>query len=157
MKTNKLFALCLSTLLIVGSAGIAFAQGDAGEDPRMADPLALYRMAGINGDQEEQIRKLAKDFEDAQRVRAKTAFAKYKELSDLQLQPDPVEEDVLAKQEEINKVIAEMATERMKLLLKVRKVLTPDQRKKLVALLGDKSGPGKVPAAAPDEGKAEGP
>ncbi len=160
MKINKLFALCLSTLLLVGSAGIAFGQGETGEqvDPRMQDPLALYRMAGINLDQEEQIRKLAKDFEDAQRVRAKTAFAKYKELSELQLQPDPVEEEVIAKQEEINKVIAEMATERMKLLLKVRKVLTPDQRKKLVALLSDKNGPpSKAPAAAPEEGKDEGP
>lgn len=150
MKSNKFIAFCLSTLLLAGSTGAAFAQGGEGAaegDPRMQDPLALYRMAGINAEQEEQIRKLAKDFEDSQRVRVKSVIVLYKELKVLQLQPDPNETAVIAKQEEVNKVSSEMATERVRLLLKVRKVLTPDQRKKLVSLLSEEGQPaGGAPA-----------
>jgi Spy/CpxP family protein refolding chaperone len=139
MRTKKLFALCLTALLLASGSGAAFAQGGDGgggqADPNQ-DPLALYRMSGINADQEEQIRKLAHEFEDAQRVRAKSLLALLAQIRVLSLQPDPPEDQLLLTQTEVNKVTGDMAIERQKLLLKVRKVLTPDQRKKLVAIMG---------------------
>ncbi|MDZ4836003.1 MAG: hypothetical protein SGJ27_19675 [Candidatus Melainabacteria bacterium] len=155
MKTSKLFALVTATVMSLSGAGVALAQGEAARggdqtDPRMQDPLALYKMAGINTDQEEQIRSLAKEFENTQRVRVKSLVALYQQLKQIQLQPDPPEDQAIAKQEEINKLTGEMSTDRIKLLLKVRKVLTPDQRKKLIAIMTEEpaqSGAPKEPAA----------
>lgn len=136
MKTKNLFALAAATVLSLSSSGFALAQGgDASQDPRMQDPLALYKMAGINTEQEETIKTLAKDFESTQRVRVKTLVALYQQLKQIQLQPDPPEDQAIAKQEEINKLTGEMSTDRIRLLLKVRKVLTPEQRKKLIAIM----------------------
>jgi len=156
MKTNKFFALCLTALLFATSQNFALAQGGEQQvDPRMQDPLALYKMAGINADQEAEIRKLAKDFEDTQRVRVKSLLGLMKSLKALQLQADPPEAQVISTQEEVNKVTGEMATERMKLLLKVRKVLTPDQRKKLVAMLSEDQAAGQGQGKdGPDTGAA---
>lgn len=136
MKTNRLFALATAAILSLSASGIAMAQGgDPSGDPRMQDPLALYKMAGINSEQEETIKSLAKDFESTQRVRVKSLVALYQQLKQIQLQPDPPDDQAIAKQEEINKLTGEMSTDRIKLLLKVRKVLTPDQRKKLIAIM----------------------
>ncbi len=154
MKSNKFFALMTAALLTVGATGSASAQG-GGEgqvDPRMQDPLALYKMAGINSEQEEQIKSLAKDFESTQRVRVKSLVALYQQLKQIQLQPDPPEDQAIAKQEEINKLTGEMSTDRIKLLLKVRKVLTPDQRVKLIAIMTEepKAKDGGSAKAAPE-------
>ncbi|MBX3075160.1 periplasmic heavy metal sensor [Candidatus Obscuribacterales bacterium] len=161
MRTKNLFALCLTALLIAGSAGVAFAQGGDGGgqgDPNQ-DPLAVYRMSGINSEQEEQIRKLAHDFEDAQRVRAKSLIALMTQMRVLSLQPDPPEEQVLLTQTEVNKVTGDMAIERQKLLLKVRKVLTPEQRKKLVSIMsqptaGTGAGAGTANSERPAKNRA---
>lgn len=148
--------MAMAAFLTIVSQTSAIAQGGEAAggqpDPRMQDPLALYKMAGINAEQEEQIRKLAKEFEDTQRVRAKSLIALLKSLKLLQLQPDPPEAQVISTQEEVNKVTGEMATERMRLLLKVRKVLTPDQRKKLVGMLSDE----QAAAGAPQQQNSEG-
>ena len=82
-----------------------------------------------------KLRKLIKEFETAHRVRLKTLYQHMKDLRDLQLEPDPKEEVVLKKQEDINQVSNVIATERIKLMLKIRKVLTPQQKQKLVALV----------------------
>lgn len=149
MKMDKLMALCLAGLLFIGGAGAGYAQGGAGDagSGGQEDPLALYKAAGINAEQEGEIRKLAKEFEDAQRVRLKTLIGLMRDLKTMQLQADPPETQVIAKQEEINKMSGEMATERVRLLLKVRKVLTPDQRQKLVTLLNEASQ--QAPQGAP--------
>lgn len=162
MKPKKFFALCLTALMIASGGGTAFAQGGEGgggqADPSQ-DPLALYKMAGINSDQEQQILKLAREFEDGQRVRAKSLLALVGQIRVLSLQPDPPEEQLLSTQADMNKLTGEMAIERQKLLLKVRKVLTPEQRKKLVAIMSQPpSAKGAAPADAPpaDEQAGEG-
>jgi Spy/CpxP family protein refolding chaperone len=48
------------------------------------------------------------------------------------LQPDANEQIALSKQNEINKVNNQMSDERIKLMFKMRAVLTADQRAKLV-------------------------
>lgn len=156
MKTNKLFALATAAVLSLSGSGLAMAQGGdpSSQDPRMQDPLALYKMAGINTEQEETIKSLAKDFEGTQRVRVKSLVALYQQLKQLQLQPDPPEDQAIAKQEEINKLTSDMSTDRIRLLLKVRKVLTPDQRKKLIAIMTEEPTQPKdakeTPASAAD-------
>lgn len=155
MKTNQLFALATAALLSLSCTGIAMAQGgDPSQDPRMQDPLALYKMAGINSEQEETIKSLAKDFESTQRVRVKSLVALYQQLKQIQLQPDPAEDQAIAKQEEINKLTGEMSTDRIKLLLKVRKVLTPDQRKKLIAIMTEEPAQSKEAKEAPPSSAA---
>ncbi len=108
------------------------------------DPIFIYRQAGINSDQEDKIRKLAQTFEGQQRVRSKKIMDLVVQMRGLQLQPDPNADEVLGVQNEINKLGGEMALDRIKLLLDIRKVLTPDQKQKLVAILSQ-PGPGGTP------------
>jgi Spy/CpxP family protein refolding chaperone len=56
-------------------------------------------------------------------------------MRSLSLTPSPDEAAVMAKQAEINTAQAEIANERIKLLLKIRSALTKDQRQKLVDLM----------------------
>ncbi|CAN5391354.1 hypothetical protein BH11CYA1_BH11CYA1_17050 [soil metagenome] len=103
-----------------------------GSEINRHDPLAVYREAGIDKDQEIKIRQLAKEFEDGQRVRLALMANLLKDMRNLQMQPDPNEKAALAKQDEINKVQSEMGTERVKLVLKIRSVLTFDEKQRLV-------------------------
>jgi Spy/CpxP family protein refolding chaperone len=99
------------------------------------DPIAIYKEAGINAEQEGKIRDLVKVFEDQQKIRISQMMGLLKELRALSQTPDPDENIVLAKQDEINKLHDDIATERVKLMLKIRYTMTPDQRQKLVALV----------------------
>ncbi len=103
-----------------------------GSEINRHDPLAIYREAGIDREQEKKIRQLAKEFEDGQRVRLALMANLLKDMRNLQMQPDPNEKTALAKQDEINKVQAEMGTERTKLVLKIRNVLDFEQKQRLV-------------------------
>jgi Spy/CpxP family protein refolding chaperone len=96
------------------------------------DPLAVYRASGIDGEQERQIRKFAKDFEDQQKVRLKLMGNLLKEMRAIELMADPDEKKAMSKQGEINKVYAEICNERIKLLLRIRNVLTFEQKERLV-------------------------
>lgn len=111
------------------------------------DPLMLYKRAGINSEQEGEIRKLMKEFESAHRVRLKSLFGLIKKMRSLQLQPNPQEEEVLELQDEINQASGVIATERIKLMLKIRKLLNPMQRQKLVELVRVKAGVENPPQA----------
>ncbi len=109
------------------------------------DPVAVYVEAGINKEQEGKIRQLAKDFEDMQGVRLKLMATLLKDMRSLQLEADPDEKKVLAKQEDINKVHAEMATDRVKLMLKIRGIMTPEQKQRLVQLIQERDKNPKMP------------
>jgi len=99
------------------------------------DPMAIYKAAGISSEQEMHIRQLAKGFEDHARVKAKRVAGLLQEMHELSLQADPDEKAVLGKQDEINQVTADMANDRIKLLLSIRKTLNPDQKQKLVGIM----------------------
>lgn len=111
------------------------AQAQAGASSGASDPMAIYRQAGVSQEQEMRIRQLAKDFEDQARVKAKRMMGLIQEMHQLSLDTDPDEKAVLAKQDEINAVTAEMATDRIKLLLTIRKQLTAEQKAKLVGMM----------------------
>lgn len=120
------------------------AQAQAGQGAA-TDPMAIYRQAGVSQEQESRIRQLAKDFEDQARVKAKRMMGLIQEMHQLSLETDPDEKAVLAKQDEINGVTGEMAMDRIKLLLTIRKQLTAEQKAKLVGMM---KGGGEAPAAA---------
>lgn len=106
------------------------------------DALTIYREAGINKDQENQIRQLAKDYEQANAVRLQNLLNLLQEMRALSLVPDPDEKAVTAKQEQINQMHATIAMERIKLLLKIRHVLTPPQKQHLIELMQKDGGSG---------------
>ena len=99
------------------------------------DPLAIYRLAGIDKQQEEKIRQLAKSFEDVNLVRLQGILNLQQEMRALSLKPDPDEQTIIAKQTEINKLQAQMSIERIQMLLKIRQLLQPEQKQRLVELM----------------------
>jgi len=138
LRSLTLSVVALSMLV----APAVLAQGGAPGGGAGRDPLSIYREAGINTDQETQIKDIVKEFESANSVRIDKMRNLLSDMRTLSLQPAPEEDKVLAKQDEINKVQAEVSNERIKLLLKIRAVLTLDQKKKLVDMMQKSSQPG---------------
>lgn len=128
-------ALALSLLLIATSAPMAVQAQGGPPGGGERDPLAIYREAGINSDQENQIKDLAKQFEEANTTRLKSVMTELQEMKELSLKAEPDEQAVLAKQEEISKLQSEMGMERIKLLLKIRHVLNAEQKQHLVDIM----------------------
>lgn len=108
---------------------------ESSEPATYSDPIAIYRQAGISKEQEEKIKEFAKEFEEATSVRAQTMLNHMRQIRELSLEPDPDEQKVLTNQAEINKLQAQVAIDRIRLLLKIRKTLTTEQKSKLVALM----------------------
>lgn len=99
------------------------------------DPVAIYKQAGINAEQESSIRKLAQDYDQADGVRMKTLGGLLQELRTMAYQSVLDGEAMLAKQDQINKLQSEMSMQRIKLVIKVRSILTPAQNEKLATIL----------------------
>ena len=112
----------------------------AGSEMVKRDPLKIYRESGIDSEQEQKIRRLAKEFEDQQRVRLRLLGNMLKDMRSLELEPAPDEDKVMSKQGEINKVQNEINNERIKLLLAIRNVLTVEQKQRLVSNIQRLSG-----------------
>src|SRR6516165_12352849 len=120
LRTGPLADLVLSRVLVLSLLSITLcapvavqAQGGPeatgpGGGFRERDPLAIYREAGINSDQENQIKELAKQFEEANATRLKSVMTELQEMKDLSLKAEPDEQAVLAKQEAISKLQGEM-------------------------------------------------
>jgi len=116
----------------------ALAQAPSGSpdtQSRGSDPLTIYREAGVSTEQENQIRDLVKSFETETTARIDSLRKLLKEMRDLSLTPSPDEAAVLSKQDEINKTQNEIASGRIKLLLKIRSMLSKEQKQKLVDLM----------------------
>ena len=103
--------------------------------PDTNDPVAIYKEVGINAEQESSIRKLAQDYDQENSVRLQSLAQMLQGLKDMAYQTTLNETAMLAKQDEINKLQSEMALQRIKLVIKIRAVLTPPQNEKLVAAL----------------------
>jgi Spy/CpxP family protein refolding chaperone len=127
-------AVALSGVTSPVSAQTAPPGGDAGPGGRN-DPLAIYREAGVSTEQENQIRQMVRAFEAETTTRIEDLRKMLKDMRDLSLQPSPNEAAVLAKQEEINRAQNDIATGRIKLLLKIRATLSKEQKQKLVDLM----------------------
>ncbi len=138
-------ASAICCLALLASHSVLAQGGTAGSTGAASDPMAIYRQAGVSQEQEMRIRQLAKDFEDQARVKAKRMMGLIQEMHQLSLELDPDEKAVLGKQDEINQVSADMANDRIKLLLSIRKTLTEAQKQKLVGMM--KEGSAAQPAA----------
>lgn len=137
MTRSRLILPILLALLAAPSMVSAQTTFEGGQPQR--DPLGVYKEVGINAEQEAKIRQLSKEFEDASRVRDERVKNLMGEIFELSLQPAPDEATVLAKQDEMNKVQAEKATERVKLLLAIRNVLTAEQKQRLVTIIEERT------------------
>ncbi len=137
MTRSRLILPVLLAFLTAPSMVSAQTTFEGGQPQR--DPLAVYKEVGINAEQEAKIRQLSKEFEDASRVRDERVKNLMGEVFELSLQPAPDEATVLAKQDEMNKVQAEKATERVKLLLAIRNVLTAEQKQRLVTIIEERT------------------
>ncbi len=152
---SRLAALAVACPALALVSGLGFDPASAAdpvilpagtEVARAKDPLAVYKEAGIDLEQERKIRKFAKEFEDQQRVRLKLMANLLKEMRQLELLPDPDEKKALDKQVEINKVQNDISIERIKLLLRIRNVMTFEQKERLVSLI-QKNLSGAAPTA----------
>lgn len=135
-RSSILFSMLLAAA--VSSPMTVQAQGEAPAQPPQNDPVAIYAAAGAGADQLQAIRSQAAEFEQGAKVRWQLLMNLQKQMHELSLKPDLNEKDALAKQDEINKAMAQMATERLKLMLKIRSVLTPEQKQKLVQLMQER-------------------
>lgn len=132
-------ASAICCLVLLASHSVQAQGGTAGSTGAASDPMSIYRQAGVSQEQEMRIRQLAKDFEDQARVKAKRMMGLIQEMHQLSLELDPDEKAVLGKQDEINQVTADMANDRIKLLLSIRKQLTEAQKQKLVSMMKEGS------------------
>ncbi len=122
-----IFCLCASSLI----PPAVLSQG-AGES---SDPVAIYKEAGISAEQESAIRKLAQNYDQENAVKLESLAQMLQDLRDMAYQKTLNESGMLAKQEEINKLQSDMAMQRIKLVIKIRGLLTPAQNEKLVTAL----------------------
>jgi len=100
-----------------------------------ADPFSIYVQAGIDPSQHAQITELASQLEQTNIGRSHEIMNLIKDIRILSLQPDLDEKKILAAQNKINDLQGAMAIDRLKLNMKVRKLLTPEQRVKLVSII----------------------
>ena len=141
--SRKRFQAVLSSMVALGTVFSAMALSgvtcsalaQAPGTSAAPDPLTIYREAGVSTDQENQIRSLVKGFEEETTSHIDSLRKMLKEMRDLSLQPQPDESAVLAKQDQINQTQNQIATGRIKLLLKIRAMLSKEQKQKLVDLM----------------------
>ncbi len=131
--TRAIMAMsCLAILLT--SMVPAYSQAHSERQPG-PDPMEIYLQVGIDADQEAKIRSLVNKFEDDASKRSQEVFRLSKQIFELSMQPDPDGSAVMDAQAEINKIQNQSANEKLILLLKIRHVLKPDQKNKLVQII----------------------
>lgn len=107
----------------------------APKKPKKQDPLHIYKLAGIDNEQEEAIKKLVTAFESKAHQDAIELLKLIDEMREFSTIPDPKPKDVMAKQAQINKLHASMSNNRIKLMLDIRKVMRKEQKEELVKIL----------------------
>jgi Spy/CpxP family protein refolding chaperone len=119
--------------LLLASPYMVQAQPDAARQKQ--DPFEMYRQVGASSEQIAQMKSLVEEFTEQQKVRGQGYMKLINDMQALSLQPDPDSDAVMAKQDEINKAGNEMASAKLRLMLKMRAVLTPEQKAQWVKLL----------------------
>lgn len=104
------------------------------------DPVLVYRQAGASQQQESLIRQLAAEYEKAARVRVERIRNLSKQLTELSYNAELDDKQILALQEEMNELHARVNTDRVKLMLQIRALLSAEQKEKLVEILKEKRG-----------------
>jgi Spy/CpxP family protein refolding chaperone len=99
------------------------------------DANGIYAQTGADQAELDKIRTIGLDFENKAKGNYQSLMDAVKDMQNLSLDPTLDETKLLATQDKINKLTTEMSTDRIKQLIACRKVLTPDQRVKLVEIL----------------------
>jgi len=131
MKYRAIFIVAI--LAAIATPSVVLGQG--GNNADSSDPVAIYRQAGINAEQESGIRKLAQDYDQESAVKLKALGERLQELKTLAYQSVLDGNALLAKQEQINKLQSEMAINRIQMVIKIRGILTANQNEKLANIL----------------------
>jgi Spy/CpxP family protein refolding chaperone len=136
-RKHSIFLTLLILLLLVMPCSLNAVAADeqAATDDGASDPIAIYTEAGANQAQLENIKLLAQGLQSVNTERAKEIMALIRDIRNLSLQPDLDGKKLLADQNRVNSLQAAMASERIKVLIKIRQLLTPPQREKLVTLM----------------------
>ena len=132
-STNTILILVLSFVNLAPQAVLSQSNDDAN------DPVSIYKQAGIDANQESAIRKLAQEYDQENAVKLQSLGQMLQELRDMAYQKNLNESAMLTKQEEINKLQSEMAIQRIKLVIKIRGLLTAAQNEKLVSTLQNRA------------------
>ncbi len=131
MNYRAIFIVAFLASIVTPS--VVLAQNGSNADAN--DPVAVYKEAGIDAQQESTIRKMAQDYDQESAVKIKALGSLLQELKALAYQSAIDGNALLAKQEQINKLQSEMAIERIQMVIKIRNTLTPGQNQKLASIL----------------------
>jgi Spy/CpxP family protein refolding chaperone len=126
----------LTQLIAAASlAAVCLAPYSVQAQPKDFDPMGIYKEAGANEAQIQQITNNAHDYEKIARVMQKRAHDIQTRMHAISLQPLPDEKAALSTQSELDHLISEISAARIKMMVKARQILTPDQREKLITIL----------------------
>ena len=128
---NLLLPALASFVLLAPSAVLA--QGGPG-GPN-GDPMAIYKEAGATPDELQKITDMRHEFEGQAKNWTSKLQSLQEKIRDMSLEPLPDEKKMLAAQDEVNKIISEVNTAHIKMMIQARATLTPPQRQKLVEIL----------------------
>jgi Spy/CpxP family protein refolding chaperone len=126
-----LFLLSLISLTFAFSPALA-ADQDSNDKK---DPVLIYREAGASDEQEAKIRQYAQEYEKAARVRVERLHNLNKQMTELSYEAELDEKKITALQDEINELQSSISSERIKLMLRIRSLLSSEQKSKLVELM----------------------
>jgi Spy/CpxP family protein refolding chaperone len=147
-------ALLFSIVLSLAGMCLPAVAGENEASAEKKDPVLIYREAGANEEQEAKIRQFAQEYEKEAKVRIERLHNLSKQMRELSFDPELDEAKVLKLQDEINELQNTLNKDRIKLMLKIRGVLSPEQKTKLVELLKSKEqAPQQTKAPADTAGK----
>ncbi|HEY9793293.1 MAG TPA: hypothetical protein V6D22_23030 [Candidatus Obscuribacterales bacterium] len=99
------------------------------------DPMAIYKEAGATPDELQKISDMRKQFEGQAKGWTSKLQSLQEKIRDASLEPLPDEKKMLGLQDEVNKIIADVNTAHIKMMIQARAALTPPQRTKLIEIL----------------------
>lgn len=146
---SLLICLIISPILVCSIRGAVYSQTNS----EKKDPVLIYREAGADAEQEAKIRQLAQEYDKEGRVRMERLRNLSKQMREMSFEPELDEKKVLALQDEINDLQNNLSKDRIKLMLAIRSMLTPEQRTKLVELLKEKENQRGTSMKLPSETK----
>ena len=123
----------LSLISVAFAFCSAFAADQDSNDKK--DPVLIYREAGASNEQEAKIRQYAQEYEKAARVRVERLHNLNKQMTDLSYEAELDEKKITTLQDEINELQNSINSERIKLMLRIRSLLSSEQKSKLVELM----------------------
>jgi Spy/CpxP family protein refolding chaperone len=143
----KKILVAVVMVAVLATAGLVMAQ-DSGKSPAMERGYGFHgrdgRSAGsgpweslnLTPDQVEKLKALRKSFLEEKIPLQNDLMRDRLEMKALWMQANPDEQKILAKQQEINTLRAQIREKAIKDRLEMRKILTPEQQAKWIQLLG---------------------